>query len=145
MKLSYRTTARFTAAIMLLAAFVAGAASALVYVHVKSQKNPGTMVTVQMRRELPEELKRLNLTNAQRSRVLAILDATRARSVGLLKDFEPRLQLLLDSADAQVQSELTAEQRTRLAADRARRPRMIIDRETSINGHKSKVTDSVSR
>src|SRR4051812_29226070 len=124
MKLSYRTTARFTAAIMLLAAFAAGAASALVYVHVKSQKNPGTMVTVQMRRELPEELKRLNLTNEQRSRVLAILDATRARSVGLLKDFEPRLQLLLDSADAQVQSELTAEQRTRLAADRARRPRM---------------------
>ena len=135
---------RVLAALMLVAAFVAGVASTLAFNRIRARDLPSTMVTVDMRRELPAEFRGLNLNAQQRERILTVLDSARRQTMQMFQSFEPQLQQLLDSVDVQTQAVLTADQRQQLAVERAKRPRKMVQQETTINGRTTRMIDTSS-
>jgi Spy/CpxP family protein refolding chaperone len=68
----------------------------------------------------PPAYERLGLSDDQRARITAILERTRPRTDSVMREVMPRLRAITDSAEAEINTVLTAEQRERFERDRAR-------------------------
>ena len=121
------TRARVLGALTLMVVFVAGAMSGIAYTRIK---RPGVNVNVRMvaTRELPRELRDLELTKVQEDSLRVILRAGEQRTMRVLNDFEPRLRVAMDSMDVEIHAALTPEQRVKFDTARARRSKNEVER-----------------
>lgn len=103
--------ARLVGIIVLLAAFMAGAAAG-----VAADRLWGSGQGIRLKLEAREGgvLDKLGLTPEQRTRAEAILERRAPRTEAMMIEVGERLQLIADSVDAELRAILTAEQRMRL-------------------------------
>ena len=130
---------RARAAALLAAVFAAGA---LAGAAVDRALAPRPTIRTRIGTSAGGALDSLGLTPEQRRRVDAALERGRPRIEAAMSDMLPRLRAVSDSIDAEVRAILTAEQRARLDALRARggggAPRLILKQQTK--GPESTVT-----
>jgi len=106
-----RSRSRLIGLALLAAAFVAGAATAVVADRLMtSQAIMGTTIT----RDMSRVLDQLSLTSQQRMQAEAIIDRSAPRTEQTMLEVAERLRSISDSVDAELRSILTAEQRKRL-------------------------------
>jgi Spy/CpxP family protein refolding chaperone len=130
---------RARAAALLAAVFAAGA---LAGAAVDRALVPRPTIRTRIGTSTGGVLDSLGLAPEQRRRVDAALERGRPRIEAAMRDVLPRLRAVSDSIDAEVRAILTAEQRARLDALRARgaggTPRLILKQQTK--GPESTVT-----
>lgn len=73
-----------------------------------------TMLRPLRRGTLPGMFRQLNLTLAQRRRILEILEQGQPQTEGILREMLPRLRAVTDSVHMEIRAVLTEEQATRL-------------------------------
>lgn len=116
-----RTHRRVMAAALLLATFLAGAASGYFLAHSHTPPAEGMedgRIRILLPDSLPPAFLQLNLSADQRTRVIGILTRARPKTDSTLRDVIPRLRALTDSVDQEIRAVLRPEQRERLAAMR---------------------------
>ena len=100
-----------------------------VFAGVATERRPrqglNVMITATASDELPRELERLDLTDAQERDIRMILLRGRDRVLVVVHDFEPRMKLVVDSTNAEIDAVLTAAQRASLAAYRRDHPPFV--------------------
>jgi hypothetical protein len=113
--------ARLLGGVVVLVAFAAGV---LTGVAIGRRPREGVTVTVMATKTtaLPRELERLGLTDAQRVQIGTILDRGRERVFAVVRDFDPRMRLAMDSTNAEIDAVLTAAQRASWAEYRKQHP-----------------------
>jgi hypothetical protein len=121
MTISPIVRARLLGLLVCALAFAAGVAAGIA-IERRPRQGLNVMVTATASRELPRELDRLDLTDAQKRDIRTILVRGRDRVFGVIHDFEPRMKLAMDSTNAEIDAVLTAAQRASLAAYRRDHP-----------------------
>jgi hypothetical protein len=137
MTMSPIARARLLGAVVVVLAFVAGVATGITF-----QRRPREGVTVQVRatatNAIPRELERLGLTDTQRGELREVLTRGRTRVLTVVRDFEPRMKVAMDSTEVEVGAVLTESQRAELAAYRKEHP-TVRDEERVIKGPDGKI------
>lgn len=114
--------ARLLGALVVALAFVAGLATGMA---LQRRPRQGVNVTVTATNEIPRELERLGLTDAQRSELRPILTRGRDRVLSVVHDFEPRMKAAMDTTELEIGAILTETQRAALAAYRRDHPPFV--------------------
>ena len=107
---------RALGALLALAAFVLGVLAGVRY---SERVRPGVSITVTATDRIPEELERLDLTNAEREPIQAALRRGRDRVMRARHQIDSLMESAVDSTDMEVRSILTDAQRA--SFDSARR------------------------
>ncbi len=112
-----RSRSRLIGLALLAAAFVAGAATAVV---AERLMTPRAMMGTRIIKDMTGVLDQLSLTPQQRTQAEAIIERSAPRTEQTMLQVAERLRSISDSVDAELRSILTSEQRKRL--DSLRRP-----------------------
>jgi len=129
---------RMVGAMVLLAVFVAGAASG---VAVDRLWSSGRGIRVKLEPRDGGMLDKLELTPEQRARAEAIMDRRAPRTEAMMIEVGERLQLIADSVDAELRAVLTADQRIRL--DSLRSGQRLLLKRKIIQPGGAEVTDTL--
>lgn len=121
MTMSPIVRARLLGSLVVVLAFGAGVMTG-VAVERRPRAGLNVMVTATTTDRLPRELELLELSESQQGAMRPILLRGRDRVLGVLRDFEPRMQLAMDSTNAEINAILTESQRASLAAYRKAHP-----------------------
>jgi len=121
MTMSPIVRARLLGSLVVVLAFVAGVMTG-VAIERRPRAGLNVIVTATATDRLPRELEVLELSDAQQGQVRSILVRGRDRVLGVLHDFEPRMQTAMDSTNAEIDAILTGAQRASLAAYRKAHP-----------------------
>lgn len=101
--------------------FAAGVAAGMA---LTARRPPPPGVTAIATDEIPQELERLSLTDDQRRALGPILKRGRGRVIGVIDQFTPLMQSVMDSTDAEIRVVLDARQRTTFDSVRHANPRL---------------------
>jgi len=135
MTMSAIMRARLLGAVVVVLAFVAGVATGMT---LQRRPREGMMVQVTATNAIPRELEQLGLTDVQRGELREVLTRGRTRVLTVVRDFEPRMKMAMDSTELEVGAVLTDAQRAALAAYRKEHPPVRLD-ERIIKGPDGKV------
>ena len=125
MSMSPIVRARVLGSVVIVLAFVAGIVTGMA---IDRSPRPGINVTVSATNAIPQELERLDLTDAQRGQLREILTRGRDRVLTVVRDFEPRMRGAMDSTELEISAVLTEAQRAELAAYRKDHPAFLDQR-----------------
>jgi uncharacterized membrane protein len=117
--------ARVLGALLALGAFGLGAAGGITYAN---RRGSGVVMTLTTTDQIPQELERLGLSDAQRARIRQILRDAQPRVFAILKDVEPRMRAALAATDVEIADVLNAEQRARWEEYRRQHPPRLEER-----------------
>ena len=109
--------ARIIGGLMLIAAFGAGVAVGVFAI--RRPRGGLHQLTVITTDQMPDELVRLGLSDAQRSTLRPIIHRGAERVMRVIEEFDPRMQAAVDSTDVEVRAVL--DPRQLIAFDSARR------------------------
>src|SRR5690349_15015315 len=101
MTMSPIVRARLLGSLVVVLAFVAGVMTG-VAIERRPRAGLNVIVTATATDRLPRELEVLELSDAQQGQVRSILVRGRDRVLGVLHDFEPRMQTAMDSTNAEI-------------------------------------------
>ena len=110
--------ARLMGATLLIITFAAGFWAGR---FAKPSSTPFRMI-IKATDDVPDELDRLDLTDAQRERLKLVLRRGRARVERVVVDFDPRMQAAVDSTDAEIRALLNRQQRAAFDSMRIANP-----------------------
>lgn len=112
-------------ALLAVAAFSLGVAAGFTYAN---RQRPGVVMTFTATDEIPQELERLGLSDAQRTRIRQILRVAQPRVFEILKAVEPRMRATLAATDTEIAGVLDTTQRARWEEFRRRNPPRLEER-----------------
>ena len=119
MSMSPIVRSRVLGSVVIVLAFVAGIATG---VAIERRPRQGVNVTVMATNGIPRELEALDLTDAQRVQLRAILTRGRDRVLTVVQEFEPKMRGAMEATEVEIGSVLTESQRAELAAYRKEHP-----------------------
>jgi hypothetical protein len=124
MTLSPIARSRLLGSLVVVLAFVAGIATGVAFER-RPRQGLNVTLTTTTTNQLPRELERLGLTDAQEGQIRAVLTRGRDRVLAVVHDFDPRMKAAMDSTNAEIDEVLTAAQRASLAAFRRDHPPFV--------------------
>jgi Spy/CpxP family protein refolding chaperone len=133
----YRSRSTLIGIALLVAAFIAGAATGVAGDRVFGR---GPIVRTRIVHDMSSVLDRLELTAAQRAQAQSILDRSTPRNREAMLEVATRLRGISDSVDAELRSILTPAQRLKL--DSLRKPPTLILRRKDPSG--ATIVDTLS-
>ena len=116
--------ARLLGLLVCVLSFAAGVLAGIA-IDRRPRQGLSVMVTATTSRELPRELERLDLSEAQQRDIQTILVRGRDRVLAVVHEFEPKMKLAMDSTNAEIDAVLTAAQRASLATYRRDHPPVV--------------------
>ena len=127
MTMSPMLRARLLGSVVVVLAFVAGAAAGMA---VQRRPRPGVsvIVTATATNAIPRELEQLGLTDAQRGELRQVLTRGRDRVLTVVRTFDPAMKAAMDTTEREIGSVLTEAQRAALAEYRREHPQVIDER-----------------